>query len=140
MLAACAFVRPRHTCVITCTVVGTSSCRCRVMRSYSDSPSSSSSTRNGCPLGSLPESYTSQMYGLRIAAAARASRRKRSTTIDEPVSSCASTLMAMRLPMSMFSASWTVAMPPRPISRVMRYFPARTVPTGIFVLLDTAIG
>ena len=55
-------------------------------------------------------------------------------------SSCARTLMATRLPMSTFSASWTVAMPPRPISRVTRYFPARTVPTGIFVLFGRAIG
>ena len=47
--------------------------------------------------------------------------------------------MATRLPMWTFSASYTAAMPPRPISRVMRYLPARTVPTGIFDLFGRAI-
>src|SRR5580658_9045739 len=74
-----------------------------------------------------------------MAAAARASRRKRSTTTAEAVSSWARTLMATRLPMSTLAASYTAAIPPRPISRVMRYLPARTVPTGIFVLFGRAI-
>src|SRR5580692_6749284 len=74
-----------------------------------------------------------------MAAAARASRRKRSTTTAEVVSSCARTLMATRLPMSTLAASYTAAIPPRPISRVMRYLPCRTVPTGIFVLFGRAI-
>src|SRR5690606_31510667 len=70
------------------------------------------------------------MYGLRILAVARASRTKRSRTMRDVMSSAAKILTATRLPMSIFSASYTAAIPPRPISLVMRNFPSRTVPMG----------
>src|SRR5690349_11869385 len=46
------------------------------------------------------------------------------------ISSAARILTATRLPMSMFSASYTAAIPPRPISRVTRNLPSSRVPSG----------
>src|SRR3984957_3396983 len=74
----------------------------------------------------------STMWGLFTLAAARASRKKRSMTTVDAASSAASTLMAMRLFSERWTASYTAAMPPRPISRVTLYLPRRTAPTGIF--------
>jgi hypothetical protein len=45
------------------------------------------------------------MFGLRMAAAARASRRKRSRTMRDVMSSAARSFTATRLPTTMFSAS-----------------------------------
>ncbi len=47
----------------------------------------------------VPTSYTSQMYGLRTCAAARASRMKRSVTVRDATRSCAKSLTATSLPM-----------------------------------------
>src|SRR5436190_5212247 len=90
----------------------------------------------GRPSSSRPESYTSTMYGLFTLAAARASRKKRSMTIVEAASSEARTLTATFFPSESCSASYTAAMPPRPISRATRYLPTRMVPTGIFDSVD----
>jgi len=58
--------------------------------------------------------------------------KNRSMTIVDAESSAASTLTATFFPSESCSASYTAAMPPRPISRTTRYFPTRTCPTGIF--------
>ena len=59
--------------------------------------------------------------------------------LREVMSSAERTLTATRLPILMFSASKTTAMPPRPISLVMRYLPTRTVPIGILEVGSAAI-
>jgi nitrogen regulatory protein P-II 1 len=80
------------------------------------------------------------MYGLRIAATARASRkealhhdRRARQLLREHLDGDA---------LADVDVLGLVDGPCRhaPISRVMRYFPARTVPTGIFVLFGHAIG
>src|SRR5579864_6800475 len=53
-------------------------------------------------------------------------------TIVDAASSAARTFTATFLLSESCSASYTAAMPPRPISRTTRYFPTRICPTGIF--------
>src|SRR5580698_94016 len=74
----------------------------------------------------------STMNGLFTLAAARASRKNRSMTVVDAESSEASTLMATFLSSASWTASYTAAIPPRPISRVTRYLPMSTVDTVIF--------
>jgi hypothetical protein len=64
---------------------------------------------------------------------------KRSVTTLELASSAESTFTATRLPMSTFSASYTAAMPPRPISLVTRNLPSRMVPIATTVGLSKSI-
>src|SRR5690242_19492863 len=61
-------------------------------------------------------------------------------TIVEAASSEARILTATFLPSESCSASYTAAMPPRPISRATRYLPTRSVPTGIFDSLEDIEG
>src|SRR6187399_1696114 len=65
-----------------------------------------------------------------MRAAARASRRKRSVTVRLVANSDARIFTATGVPMLTFSAEYTVAMPPRPISLVTLNFPSRISPTG----------
>src|SRR4029450_9855703 len=58
----------------------------------------------------------------------------------DAASSEARILTATFLPSESCSASYTAAMPPRPISRATRYLPTRRVPTGIFDSLEDIEG
>src|SRR5690606_9349809 len=79
------------------------------------------------------------MYGLRTAAAARASRKKRSRTTRDVMSSAARIFTATRLPWEMLAASYAAALPPRPVSGLRRSLRCRVVPIGTRELVEVAM-
>ena len=86
------------------------------MRSASVRPSTSSIVRNSRPSASSTE-WIVTMFGWFSAAAARASRSKRSRLSGSLATRSGSTLSATRRWSFVSSASYTSPMPPRPISR-----------------------
>jgi hypothetical protein len=90
-----------------------------------------------CP--SLPMSVRSTMCGWRRREVSCASRKKRWRAPGMAATPGASVLTATRLPISVWTASYTAPMPPEPSRRTTLYLPSR-VPAGRVISSSGATG
>ena len=85
-------------------------------------------TMKGAPFGSVLTSNTRTTCSLWMAAAARASRRKRATAPSRDALWGARNLIATERPSDVSTAPMTTPMPPAPTTESMRYFPQTVSP------------